>query len=195
MFFFFFLFTWRNESVIVIVIFTTAPEPATSLAIRVRKAVQVSWEPPAVGGVTGYKIKVRSTKRLDSTLTNSKRTSGRLPGGRLTCRFYPVPLKLTVAWEAPPIDSRREKRYRAFVMWNNVHVFSFHSFTLCPSLRPAWGRSSCPPTPRHFRCVIWLPEPRTGSSCTRCSTTRTRKCRSFKTSPLVRRSISIIFNH
>ncbi|KAI9561811.1 hypothetical protein GHT06_012772 [Daphnia sinensis] len=38
----------------------TAPEPPSNLVIRVRKAVQVTWDPPSVGGVTGYKIKLHA---------------------------------------------------------------------------------------------------------------------------------------
>ena len=38
----------------------TAPEPPTNLAIRVRKVAQVTWDPPATGGVTGYKLKLHA---------------------------------------------------------------------------------------------------------------------------------------
>ena len=38
--------------------FTAAPEPPTNLVVRVRKVAQVSWDPPSVGGVDGYKLKV-----------------------------------------------------------------------------------------------------------------------------------------
>lgn len=46
-----------------ILLFFIAPEPPSNLAVRVRKVAQVTWDPPAVGGVTGYKIKVCKFRR------------------------------------------------------------------------------------------------------------------------------------
>ena len=48
----------------------TAPDPPTNLAIRVRKAAQVTWDRPTQGNVSGYKVKLHAL----SEPSNSVRT-------------------------------------------------------------------------------------------------------------------------
>jgi len=48
----------------------TAPEPPTNLSLRVKKVAQVSWNPPANGGVTGYKIKLHTLSESPTSATS-----------------------------------------------------------------------------------------------------------------------------